>query len=407
MNTFEGHGTPHVPSGFCPHCGYRMDAGVCPECGRLVAKDALATKPRRMRRTWLRRGIATLVVVTVCTLLYQLGRTGVLLRALPNAALLRLQSDQNGWASREVFRRLLAEQLDEEEQERALQQAMSSAVILGLDAVPVGMDTKVYLRVHLNLPDSVPLTWEVIEKSDMLVVDGERVYGLVGQPGNLAWQAANSVATWRLREEDACWAYGRSIPRLPQGVHEVVWKKTFALAGAPMEHSWDVEAVKTIVAVQGLPDDFVRAIIDPELASTVKTRISIPAVGSSRQVIRAAIPIHVDEGVCLAGKIDGRISGTDEYYAIGELFCPPHLSVTTSIDCARAEFGGASSVDIRIRPSAAVAVRNGCFEYFGGTIYAEHVGLPQRGDEELVDGQSHAVVRVEVPSGGTVGDTGE
>jgi hypothetical protein len=45
-------GAPTVsyePKGYCPGCGYRMDAGTCPECGRVVKKPARRS-PRSTRR---------------------------------------------------------------------------------------------------------------------------------------------------------------------------------------------------------------------------------------------------------------------------------------------------------------------------------------------------------------------
>lgn len=40
----------HLPSGYCPHCGYVVDPGECPECGAWVREPA-----SRRPRTWLRR----------------------------------------------------------------------------------------------------------------------------------------------------------------------------------------------------------------------------------------------------------------------------------------------------------------------------------------------------------------
>jgi hypothetical protein len=49
----------YEPRGFCPGCGYRMDAGTCPECGRVVARLAKRHPQSRRRR----RLVAALVLL--------------------------------------------------------------------------------------------------------------------------------------------------------------------------------------------------------------------------------------------------------------------------------------------------------------------------------------------------------
>lgn len=50
----------YEPAGFCPHCGYRVDAGVCAECGKRVSRP-VRRDPRW--RLWLMRWIVRLSVV--------------------------------------------------------------------------------------------------------------------------------------------------------------------------------------------------------------------------------------------------------------------------------------------------------------------------------------------------------
>lgn len=53
------------PSGFCPLCGYRMNAGVCPECGNTVPQPA-RTDPHSMRgrvRLWTKRAIFAALII--------------------------------------------------------------------------------------------------------------------------------------------------------------------------------------------------------------------------------------------------------------------------------------------------------------------------------------------------------
>jgi len=41
--------SPYEPLGFCPTCGYPMDAGTCPECGKRT-KSPLPFDPIHPRR---------------------------------------------------------------------------------------------------------------------------------------------------------------------------------------------------------------------------------------------------------------------------------------------------------------------------------------------------------------------
>ena len=87
----------YQPTGYCPECGYPMDAGRCPECGKHVEKPA--KRDPRTRRTRLRR-IATrtlLVVLAVAGLSYA-GRYAVY-AWWPTEHLRELEASKNKLAS--------------------------------------------------------------------------------------------------------------------------------------------------------------------------------------------------------------------------------------------------------------------------------------------------------------------
>lgn len=54
---------PYTPAGFCPRCGYRLDAGRCPECGRAVPRPSLIPPLVRRRRLIQRTAILTVLIV--------------------------------------------------------------------------------------------------------------------------------------------------------------------------------------------------------------------------------------------------------------------------------------------------------------------------------------------------------
>src|SRR5262245_46401505 len=62
----------YQPTGYCPRCGYQMDAGRCPECGKAVSRPA-KRDPRAGRGRLLRAGRRLVTAMLLVLAMYYGG----------------------------------------------------------------------------------------------------------------------------------------------------------------------------------------------------------------------------------------------------------------------------------------------------------------------------------------------
>lgn len=99
----------YAPAGFCPGCGYRMDAGRCPECGRRFGRAA-RVHPRVRRRVRVVVTVVLIAAIAVPALYVHPAVRRAVVRIVPSAWLAPLATYESGgywnWALAELQRRL-------------------------------------------------------------------------------------------------------------------------------------------------------------------------------------------------------------------------------------------------------------------------------------------------------------
>jgi hypothetical protein len=366
----------YKPRGACPHCGYRMDAGRCPECGRVIALRELALDWHGLRRKRVVRRVGLVIIVLLLGGTgYYLSQSGRWCRCLPTGILLTFQGDEHAPATIELFRRYAAGTMSPRHADRLLDQAMLPPTIDMLDSLPQECGTNLRFKTYLRVPGRFPSSawlyeWSALDELSEFRVDNGPVVRAAGDGGG--------DATWRLLDPEAWRCYQGSVGALSPGQHALKWTKVFVLKRVPLDnpsaavtlHKWTLTATKTITVDSRPPEAHVRPVASSALADEIKHRFQIPDPQPSVDVFAGGVPYRSDlRSIAVAGEAWWRPSGAGAYRRHGELYLPQGYSISTNFFWS--PIGITTSqpcVDIRIVPSAKVAVQEGCREYFGDVI---------------------------------------
>ncbi|MGD8452536.1 MAG: zinc ribbon domain-containing protein [Phycisphaerae bacterium] len=245
MDDRDTDGGSYQPGGFCPHCGYAMDAGRCPECGRLVSARQLDTVPFARRQRRRRRRIVLAASLIALPLLAWYSWEGVvpsLWRWAPTSMAIGSFARGSWDAGVEVAERFVAGKLSQAEANAFFDAALrvegpATLSMLGDDSA----EWRLSIQLTQRLPDvarpgwSLHLThWEL--RADNGVVAGED----------------DEVASWSTRASHV--AFGlHGVERLPADRPMVV-RFTLELhcsgmayrGGAAPLHVWNLDVPATV-----------------------------------------------------------------------------------------------------------------------------------------------------------------
>lgn len=366
----------YQPAGYCPHCGYAMDAGTCPECGREVPRAELAKVPpqvafRRMVR-WL---VAVALVLGVSGGVYYVVASGVWIRWVPNSFLLDyMQSDWEA-AQFEIVRRCTVGRFDQQE----LKYVRDNSLEFGADFAP-RVPARHPIPMQLWIRPYGPLSTHYTSGNRFYIpmfrdwtvsVDGEPVLQFE-KPG---WVSGDPTGTmWRTVV----------LPGLESGHHGVRitgryhnWRPAHFIFPSPYLREFDT--VFPITVEDRPMSDFVALKWSSELAEEMRknVRITCAAEGTATnyppQIAFSVYPLPVH----LACRVFIRVPGTDTYYEMcydpnipSSFFSEPdqvdwHTNGTLRLPDSIEE---PNAIDIQLRPYPAAALSRGWDECFGGVL---------------------------------------
>ena len=234
----EQRGT-YRPQGFCPHCGYPMDAGQCPECGRDVSEAQLdGRRFGSRRRGRLKRVLVALSVVGLLLLLWFFyeGSVPQIWGVAPTALVLSAFGQGSSTAAEELVARFERGSLTEAQAKTFFEQALS----VQANVIPKGGDGNtdsacLEVTLVLRIPGVMSPRWSVhlvdweVSSADEVVDKG------VGRDVHVANLGTIRVLQWpleRLSEKDTIKVklgleLRRPSPRLN--------------SGSPPLHVWNID----------------------------------------------------------------------------------------------------------------------------------------------------------------------
>lgn len=375
--------TDYTPGGFCPHCGYPMDAGRCSECGQQSSAEALDSTQHRRRRKRRRRR-AVLVAILVLTGLggwYGWTHTNPV-RWMPNWALLWLQRCHSDWATGVLSMRFQYDELTPQQAARMFEQAFAAQPALDvLSPYPAGVASSARLKCSFPLGGPKVYSWPLYVDESRILVDGV--------------QAAHET-----RPQFA--GYGPFVdqiefvlPALAPGEHEITVMCLIAAREPDFLssrvtatlHTWKVESRGRVLVEDRAPAAYVHFVLTPEVESKIAALLRIPA---ERPPDKPLKPNEIgfafeDLPVAVVGELYARPSGDAEFQHVRPFLAfkeaPGIMGTRTSgsgvinlTDVASIQ--GATHVDLRIVPSAEQALMLRITAVFGGTIERLRVPLP-------------------------------
>jgi hypothetical protein len=367
------NGEPHQPAGFCPKCGYAIDAGRCPECGTIVSPERLARSPRAYRR-WRRTVIIVLSLLAIATAGYYGYRAVDWLALAPTSALLAFQSANTDGIAAELIRRYKASNLSTQQAQEMFEAMVGTPSLDVRSSAPANTPFLGWFRPDLAIPDgSAAHGWHVFLDSWAFAVDGRAIEHC---------PSAGAIAPI-----DRASGFSLPIPGMEPGSHEIASTWVFALASgnqlnrnsAKILHTWRVTASATVVVAAESAEQFVQAISSRSTIAAMRTALHIPSTRQLFQGQRGTIAYYCDRlPVAVAGELWVRPSGPGPY----ERARPFHAGSGTHaswIDVSRVSgVRNASHVDIRIVPSAGLAFELDEDRYFGCVIEVDHVPVQQQ-----------------------------
>lgn len=276
----------YQPAGFCPHCGYAMDAGRCPECGADVPPKRLLRAPLRSR--FARHWRMTIIVALLAALAgggHYVATHYKIIPSLPTWFLLAFQGDQPGQMTRELFRRFSNGGLSKEQSKQLLDYALRPNPRLEIPArYPAGMPLTPKLRFewrqypmtapHLSTSLLAGSSWTIRHGAWEVKIDG-KIIAENKNPGlarHLLYAGRREILF--------------PLPPLEPGTHTIaVTQELFLvnpLAGPdvlqiPPTHTWTLQADATLLIEDRPLEDFVKFTVTPELRDHVEKSFSFQA----------------------------------------------------------------------------------------------------------------------------------
>lgn len=365
-----------IPAGFCPKCFYPMNPGVCPECGLPVPPDRLR---RRRRGTFWRENRGAILAVFVSAVLFILGYLACvsvdLVSLAPTGALIWLDGGRPGRISAELERRFLSGSLTAEHRDEFIEQSLSHQLEIRTP-YPAGYEIGMLLSIRPGPAVLAGATGCFLESYE-LSLDGRTVETSTDVRG-ADWRRGSEL-NWRL-----------SIPAESAGEHLVTLRgraylsPRFAAASSAKAalHSWDF-SVEAPLSIEDRPiEQFLASIDDADVRAQVDRGLRM----------RRALPGQRDDGserasnlfirlsrlpAPIAGELWARPSGEGRYEKIGDCCMTFPAWYYLREETAR-KLPQADRIDVRILPSAAVALRRlppKMRTYFGGVLERRGIEL--------------------------------
>ena len=369
--------TGHTPLGFCPRCGYPIDPGRCPECGTVVTADGLALDPPRLARRRKMRRIGALALSAIALGAgYAVYRSVDWVKAAPTWILLR-SADRSARVDDELFSRYLRTELSAEQSQRMFARLQGQPMLELPARVPAGMTCRGWLRPGMRMPQAmIAAGWVIRQRDVRLLVDGQLMLE------ERTWGAFSGSGV----------GIGIDIPPLSAGPHTLTmsvchdltrgYGRAYGDETVPAVYTWPPVVVTGSCAAEDRPpEEFVTPRYDAELASTIASGLQIPSRHGWALLRAWSVPVDCSGlSAEMVGIVWMRPSGTRRFHAGGPYHWPRLVGTGREIELPRtAPFDDAAFVDIRLIPSARVAVEHGVAEYFAGIVAIDHVPV-QQGD---------------------------
>ena len=308
----------YQPSGYCPVCGYAMDAGRCPECGisvppeRLERDSGAVIRKRRLKR--IRRVL--LAVAILCAGWYAYHTRVAWIPRLPTAILLLIQGDSNSLATCELWDRLGNQQLTTEQVVALLDKAIQPQdPFRTYNPHPAGEQIRVELPVRTSVPPlSVPQQFSgktrgwLAYVGGSAVVDGRQVSVAAGGGTALGYRSSRSFTAW--------------LPALDAGEHNIsvnlVLEFQATQNGPPAAPQMTLTFANQKITCQDRPPgDFVTRVWDPDLAKDVQANVYLSAEhsasGTGEPFIDIGMQLRPGVRTGIAGLVWIRLPGADPY----------------------------------------------------------------------------------------------
>lgn len=290
-------GVIESPLGYCPKCEYRMNPGRCPECGTVVGLANIQTRPPRAHRRRIRNWVlASIVALTFFGTSRWLWSSGTWTRALPNGALLRLQTPGPNQVFDELLRRNAAGSLTPQELDRVVITAVSPIELDCMTLIPAGIWGEATIQwnegIRLGTHDPIPASFEV-DSTTMSDV------GMIIRPFSQSYVIpAQSIGKHRIR------VYG-TLP--------------VAIPGINTPYAIPFDLARDVVVTDQPLVDFVKPVFYPSWLHTLKgTAKASLGINARRDQIQVHIGIkNLDMRTSFVLK--ARPSGTVDWTTLGTL----------------------------------------------------------------------------------------
>jgi len=298
--------------------------------------------------------------------------------ALPTGWLLLRQDDGLHPATTELFRRYQQGDLSDTQKQRLFTRALEVVPLLELrrDPYPAGIPLSVKARYRLRMPKpACDYGWHVFEDSWIIRVDGAPVA-----------ESAESPALGPFAPGSTGFALSQTVPPMPPGAHEITVSASLSLrpisqvyrVDAPGIHTWNVSASARIVVENRPPSEYVRAVSTPVLTEQIEQAVNIDATPSLSRSEEPTVTVkYAGIPISIYGELLARPAGSGPFHALGPFVAFKDAGWGAEQTVSLASMPGAKDathVDLRIEPSATIAVQYWHDEYYGEVI--ERFGIP-------------------------------
>ena len=338
-----------APAGYCPRCGYRMDPGTCPECGLTVTPATLGKRPPHVRR---RRWRIAFVFVALVIGGYVVFQRVDWIPLLPDRVLLAVHGGVDDPFTRELLARHAAGSLPSERSNELFDALVDSRRLSVRSPYPSGYRVKIEFTLGAKAP---PNTIRCAVGSCEVIVDSVRTNA-----------GSSTILPGGASVE---------LPPMEVGTHtiEVVGYASVWTATPKCFHAFPFHLSETVEIVDRPIVEFVQPIWNEQCTRSIETCAYVSAydrvyrVPNSRpetmfefHFVKPTVPIAFR---ALARPVD-REDWTEVH---GQIVIPRNANRgyrTASF----VQLAGAMRLDVKLVPSAEVALMNGLTEYFAGEL---------------------------------------
>ncbi len=373
-------------SGFCGFCDEPASPGCCPGCGRTLVEGNIRESPRGPLGRHRKKVIAAMSLVVLSAGGYLGYEHGHWQPYVSTDRLLDLQGRGSYKVIGELDRRLLAGQMEEDQEARFLQQAIRAELKMR-NPYPAEVHIGPELFVNFMIARIGAGRQYVMRDYKIFIDDSAQpAYAATGP----VWSKDRFGGRWKL------WA-----PKLEPGVHRIRVVCTLTITSATKDAEIDQQTLVTSsfetslrVRIMNKPSsEFVAPVYDAKLAAAVEPLISFrtelrsdrdPKAGEPRD--RPRLIVH-SGGISafVAAIVEARPSGASPYTPLGACHLAAYQAVGYWLD-EKLKLDGVETIDVRLRASAMEAVY-GCpvdsNEYYGGDIERVQIWVPRQRTQDV------------------------